>query len=105
MQSDRPGWRTAAGRKKFVSAKEAVRLIRKGDTIATGGFVGIGMPEGVVNYEDFVLDRGYLDVTRYTSSAFLRAKLGAALSRRKLAPHVFETEDEALAALRPGAGS
>jgi propionate CoA-transferase len=41
----------------------------------------------------------YDGVTRYTTSAFLRAKLGEALARRKLAPHIFETEDEALAAL------
>jgi propionate CoA-transferase len=32
---------------KIVSAEEAVRLIRDGDTIATGGFVGIGFAEGI----------------------------------------------------------
>lgn len=30
---------------KIVSAKEAVQLIRDNDTVATGGFVGIGFPE------------------------------------------------------------
>ena len=29
---------------KIVSAREAVRLIRDGNTVATGGFVGIGFP-------------------------------------------------------------
>jgi propionate CoA-transferase len=32
---------------KIVDAEEAVRLIREGDTIATGGFVGIGFAEGI----------------------------------------------------------
>jgi propionate CoA-transferase len=32
---------------KVVSAREAVRLIRSGDTIATGGFVGIGFAEEI----------------------------------------------------------
>src|ERR1700686_879609 len=32
---------------KIVSAAEAVRLIRDGDTLATGGFVGIGFAEEI----------------------------------------------------------
>src|SRR5271163_1419397 len=32
---------------KVVSAMDAVRLIRDGDTVATGGFVGIGFAEGI----------------------------------------------------------
>lgn len=32
---------------KIVSAQEAVRLIHDGDTVATGGFVGIGFPEEI----------------------------------------------------------
>src|ERR1039458_7038263 len=32
---------------KIVTAAEAVRLIHDGDTIATGGFVGIGFAEGI----------------------------------------------------------
>ena len=31
---------------KIVTAEDAARLIRDGDTIATGGFVGIGFAEG-----------------------------------------------------------
>ena len=73
--------------------------------------------QAVVNYEGFVVDRDVEDawaesvrqtvdrwydgVTRYTTSGFLRAKLGEALARRKISPHVFETEAEARAALSP----
>jgi propionate CoA-transferase len=32
---------------KVVTAAEAVRLIRDGDTLATGGFVGIGFAEEI----------------------------------------------------------
>ncbi len=43
-------------RGKIVSAIDAVRLIRAGDTVATGGFVGIGFPEAIaVALEDFYL--------------------------------------------------
>jgi propionate CoA-transferase len=38
---------TGARRNKVVTAAEAVRLIHDGDTVATGGFVGIGFAEEV----------------------------------------------------------
>jgi propionate CoA-transferase len=34
-------------------------------------------------------------VTRYTTSNFLRMKLGNALSARGLAPHIYESSEEA----------
>ncbi|MEE9911807.1 MAG: acyl CoA:acetate/3-ketoacid CoA transferase [Deltaproteobacteria bacterium] len=47
----------------------------------------------------FVVSRYYSDVTRYTTSAFLRMKLGDELKKRHLAPHIFQTKDEARQAL------
>ena len=37
----------------------------------------------------------YTQVTRYTTSAFMRMKLGEALSRRNVAPHIFESREDA----------
>ena len=67
----------------------------------------------VANYDQFVIDAAvadtyaamvrYLDThyyttaSRYTTSAFLRLKLGEALSRRRVKPHIFETRDDAQA--------
>jgi propionate CoA-transferase len=42
---------------KIVSAAQAVRLIRPGNTVATGGFVGIGFAEEVA----CALEARYLD--------------------------------------------
>ena len=43
---------------KIVSAREAVALIRDGDTVATAGFVGIGFAENIaVALEQRFLDR------------------------------------------------
>jgi propionate CoA-transferase len=77
----------------------------------------------IVNYERFninpdvladyctvvsdLVDRFYLGVTRYTTSAFLRAKLGGALQQRSVAPHIYESADEArlhLGELQAGPG-
>lgn len=65
----------------------------------------------IVNYDGFLLDpeqaddymamvqdvtdRFYIGVSRYTTSAFLRAKLGDALAQRGLAPHIYESAEEA----------
>jgi propionate CoA-transferase len=65
----------------------------------------------IVNYDGFTLEAGisdaffsmitylqqryYRSASRYTTSAFMRLKLGASLAERALAPHVFETLSEA----------
>jgi propionate CoA-transferase len=72
----------------------------------------------IVNYDGFELDpvvsdtyfstisylqnRYYETASRYTTSAFMRLKLGASLSERNLAPHVFETREEAQALAEQG---
>ncbi|MGZ9057644.1 MAG: acyl CoA:acetate/3-ketoacid CoA transferase, partial [Burkholderiaceae bacterium] len=71
---------------------------------------------GIVNYDGFELapevedeylamvkalvDHYYFSVTRYSTSAFLRAKLGEALDRRGVAPHIYESAAEALQHVR-----
>jgi propionate CoA-transferase len=49
-----------------------------------------------------LMKKYYVDVTRYTSSTFLRLKLGEALSRRNVAPHLYASVVEAQAHLREG---
>ncbi len=51
---------------------------------------------GMVKY---VVSEFYSDVTRYTTSAFLRMKLGDELKRRQMAPHIFQSREEAAQAL------
>jgi hypothetical protein len=46
-----------------------------------------------------IMERHYHDVTRYTSSTFLRMKLGEALEKRELAPHLSRPPSEAEANL------
>ncbi|OWW20933.1 acyl CoA:acetate/3-ketoacid CoA transferase [Noviherbaspirillum denitrificans] len=66
----------------------------------------------IVNYDDFQIDESisdeywamvqdlqdkyYTHVSRYTTSAFLRMKMGTALESRGLAAHIFETQQEAM---------
>jgi len=70
----------------------------------------------IVNYDNFNIfpdvvdeysamvrdlsDRFYTGATRYTTSGFLRTKLGDAFSRRAVAPHIYESADEARTHLR-----
>lgn len=60
------------------------------------------LPELVDEYMSMVkevVSRFYFDVTRYSTGAFMRRKLGDALKERDLAPHIFESREEAKNAL------
>ncbi len=47
----------------------------------------------------YMMDDHYLTTTRYTTSAFMRLKMQEALSKRGLAPHIFERQEDAHAFL------
>jgi propionate CoA-transferase len=71
---------------------------------------------GIVNYDNFdlapdvadeyaemvrqLVDNYYFGVSRYTTSGFLRAKLGKALAQRGVAPHIYESAADALKHIR-----
>lgn len=60
-------------------------------------------PDLVDDYTEMVkylMDHYYLGATRYTTSTFLRVKLGNALEGRAVAPHIYESAQEARAHLR-----
>jgi len=60
-------------------------------------------PELMDSYTDMVrkmTDRFYSGVTRYTTSTFLRMKLGNALKKRYMAPHIYENKADAWKALK-----
>jgi propionate CoA-transferase len=74
----------------------------------------------IVNYDNFTIlpelldeysamvrtlvDRFYSGVSRYTTSGFLRMKLGESLEKRGVAPHIFESAAEARKDWREGMG-
>jgi propionate CoA-transferase len=61
------------------------------------------LPEVVDEYTAMVkevVEKFYLSVTRYTTSTFLRMKLGDALQKRDVAPHIYESREEARKALK-----
>jgi propionate CoA-transferase len=63
------------------------------------------LPELLDDYSAMVrrlVDRFYSGVSRYTTSGFLRIKLGEALQQRGVAPHIFESAEEAQSDWRLG---
>lgn len=46
--------------KKLISMEEAVNLVRDGDTVMVGGFLGVGTPERLI---DALIEKGVKDLT------------------------------------------
>jgi propionate CoA-transferase len=107
-----------AERNMFFLNMEGLSLITQADVTTIGAHIekrlaAIGKKvQMVVNYDNFHLDpdltdvyaslvralaeRFYISVTRYTTSSFLRLKLSEQLSHRGLAPHIYESRQEAM---------
>jgi propionate CoA-transferase len=97
-----------------VQSREQIREIRT----AVEGILGPLNKKvyTIVNYDNFsiaselldaytdmvkgLMERFYSRTTRYTTSTFLRMKLGDALNDRNLAPHIYENHEEARNRLR-----
>jgi propionate CoA-transferase len=63
------------------------------------------LPDLVDEYTEmvkYVVNKYYTGVTRYTTSTFLRMKLGDALQKRGVKPHIYESSEEAKRALKKG---
>jgi propionate CoA-transferase len=97
-----------------VRSREDIERIRD---LVTARLTPLGCQVfAVVNYDGFciapelfddylamvkdIMARFYRGVTRYTTSAFLRVKMGDALAARGLAPHIYESAAEARAHLQ-----
>ena len=94
-------------RKDIRDAKEAVEKIlaplgKKVHTIVNYDNFTI-LPDLVEEYTEMVkylVNKYYSGVTRYTTSTFLRMKLGDALQKRGVKPHIYESHEEAHKALK-----
>ena len=107
-----------AERNMFFLNMEGMSLVSYDDVEAIGTEIekrlaAIGKKvQMVVNYDNFYLapdltddyvalvrrlaERYYASVTRYTTSSFMRLKLSEQLSHRGLAPHIYESRQEAM---------
>jgi propionate CoA-transferase len=107
-----------ADRNTFFYNMEGMSLVTHDDVAAVETEVGKRLAATgkkvnmVVNYDNFFVapdladayialvrrlaDRYYASVTRYTTSSFMRLKLSGHLSERGLAPHIYESRQEAM---------
>jgi propionate CoA-transferase len=94
---------------EYVRQAIEQRLIAVGRKVhLVANYDNFGLPTGlydqyVASVQDFA-GRFYLSATRYTTSSFMRLKLHDQLASRGVAPHVYESRDEALRRLGDGVG-
>ena len=86
--------------KRLMAVGRKVHLVANYDnfSLPTGLY-----DQYVASVQDFA-SRFYLSATRYTTSSFMRLKLYDQLTSRGVAPHVYESRDEALRRLGDGVG-
>jgi propionate CoA-transferase len=107
-----------AERNMFFLNMEGMSLVTGNEVQAIGAEVGkrlaaVGKKvQMVINYDNFYVDpaladdyisvvrrlaeRYYASVTRYATSSFMRLKLTRQLRHRDLAPHIYESREEAM---------
>jgi propionate CoA-transferase len=97
----------------YIRSRADIRLIRKKveqilaplgkkvNTIVNYDNFNI-LPELVDDYSDMVkyVMKYYRGVTRYTTSTFLRMKLGDELKKRRLSPYIYDSQEKARKALK-----
>jgi propionate CoA-transferase len=104
---------TLAGLAKLHNTSKARGVLADArDMLGGNGILLDFQVQMVINYDNFYLvpdltddyvtvihrlaDRHYDSVSRYTTSSFMRLKLTQQLSRRGLAPHIYESRQEAM---------
>lgn len=83
-------------RNYLVGLGRKVNLISNWDGIAIAPRMASAFADLLTSLEN----DHYLTATRYTTSAFMRQKLGQDLKNRAISPHIFETREEAAAYVR-----
>ncbi len=65
-------------------------------------FIDPDLMDDYAEMQKYLTEKYFNRVSRYTTSAFLRMKLGAALEKRGLPPHIYESAEEAHSFLTTG---
>jgi propionate CoA-transferase len=65
-------------------------------------FINPDLIDAYSEMQTYLMEKYFTRVSRYTTSAFLRMKLGDALEKRGVSPHIYESAEEAHAFLAHG---